>query len=660
MRRRDFVKGSLAGLAALNLPRKLPQSAPYISNSALSRRVIVLGMDGVDPVLLKRFVAEGGMPNFERFMREGHSGEMQTTMPPHSPVAWSSFITGLNPGGHGIFDFVHRDVKSFEPYMSTSRSYDAERTFSVGKYKIPLGSGRVELLRKAPAFWNTLASHGIESNVFQVPADFPAEPGGARTISGMGTPDLLGTYGTFTLFSDVPIAGSEHMSGGRVERVRLRDHAFKATLNGPPNSLRADRAITKVPIEVVRDPSSEVARIRIGAHELILKQGEWSEWLPISFELLPMFASLAGMVRLYLQQVHPDFRLYVTPINVDPLDPALPICTPGSFSREVSQVVGRFHTQGFPTDNKALSTGVFSDEEFLVHAHHILDEQIATLEYQLSNFKEGFLFHYFSSIDQNSHMMWRTMDPSHPQYRPDASDEVKGALKRFYQRMDDALGRVLPLVDNRTSLFVMSDHGFTTFTRELNLNTWLFENGFLALKNPESFEQGEFFDQVDWSKTKAFGLGINGLYLNLKDRERYGSLDPKQADTVKTEIQQKLGSLRDPQNGKPMITSVYDARAIYHGAHLDLGPDLVVGYQSGFRVSDESVLGGFPREVVRDRTDKWSADHCLDPMVVPGVVVSNRAITAPQVGLWDMAPTILKAFGLEPESKLDGKVVFDV
>ena len=410
----------------------------------------------------------------------------------------------------------------------------------------------------------------------------------------------------------------------------------------------------------MRDPQSEVARIRIGPHEIVLKQGEWSEWLPISFELMPMFASLAGMVRLYLQQVHPDFRLYVTPINVDPLDPALPICTPNSFSREVSQVVGRFHTQGFPTDNKALSTGVFSDEEFLVHAHHILDEQIATLDYQLSNFQEGFLFHYFSSIDQNSHMMWRTMDPSHPQYRPDASAEVKGALKRFYQRMDDALGRTLPLVDSRTALFVMSDHGFATFTRELNLNTWLFENGFLALKNPGSFEQGEFFDQVDWSKTKAFGLGINGLYLNLKDRERYGSLDPDKASAVKTEIQQKLGALRDPQNGKNMITSVYDAREIYHGAHVDVGPDLVVGYQAGFRVSDESVLGGFPKEVVRDRVDKWSADHCMDPLVVPGVVVSNRAITSPQVGLWDMAPTILKAFGLEPKTQLDGKVVFDV
>lgn len=660
MRRRDFVKGSLAGLAAINLPRALPSRAPYLANNNLSKKVIVLGMDGVDPKLLRRFIAEGSMPNFESFIKSGHIGDMQTTMPPHSPVAWSSFITGLNPGGHGIFDFVHRDVKTFEPYMSTSRSYDAEHTVSLGKYQIPLGSGRVELLRQAPAFWSTLGRHGVESNVFQVPADFPAEPSDARSMSGMGTPDLLGTYGTFTLFSDTPVAGSETMSGGRVERVRLREHAFKASLNGPPNSLRNDRAITQVPIEVVRDPSAAIARIKIAGHEIILKQGEWSEWLPISFELIPMFSSLTGMVRLYMQQVHPDFKLYVSPINVDPMDPALPICTPSGFSKEVSQVVGRFHTQGFPTDNKALSTGVFSDEEFLVHAHHILDEQMKTLEYQLQNFHEGFLFHYFSSIDQNSHMLWRTMDPTHPQYLPDASPEVKGAVKGFYKRMDDALGRVLGLVDNRTSLFVMSDHGFTTFTRELNLNTWLFENGFLALKNPGSFEQGEFFDQVDWSKTKAFGLGINGLYLNLKDRERYGSLDPNQAAAVKAEIQGKLGALRDPANGAQVVTSVYDAREIYHGAHVDIGPDLVVGYRAGYRVSDESVLGGFPKEVVRDRTDKWSADHCMDPLVVPGVVVSNKAITAEQVGLWDMAPTILKAFGIEPETKLDGKVVFDV
>ncbi len=657
--RRRFLKNAAKTSAAMALMPALEHlpRAPHIRSSKIQDKVMILGMDGMDPNLVRRFMAEGRLPHFKKLMELGKFGELQTTMPPHSPVAWSSFITGCNPGGHGIFDFIHRDPKSFSPYLSTSRSFDASKSMNIGKWSIPLGSGSMELMRKGPAFWSILEEHDIPSSILQIPANFPVTTDKVRALSGMGTPDLLGGYGTFTYYSDTPVPGSETMTGGRVVGVRLMDHRVKTKLSGPKNSFRSDPTDSIVEFQIDRDSREKTLRIRIQNHDIILRQGEWSEWLPLSFELVPMFASVGGMVRFFAKEIHPNFKLYATPINIDPMEPTLPICSPAGLSRELSQAVGRFYTQGFPADTKGLSTGVLSDDEYLEQALGVFDESMRLFDYELSRFDEGLFFFYFSSIDQNCHMLLRAMDPSHPLYNPAASEKVKLAVRDLYDKMDQALELALTKVDNHTTLFALSDHGFSKFTREFNLSTWLVENGFTVLKDPSRLGEGDFYKYVDWSKTKAYALGINGLYLNLRDREKNGSLDPDQADEVKREIQAKLPTVRDPANGNPIITNVYDPYKIYSGPFVSLAPDLVVGYHGGYRSSDESVLGKFPKEVVTDRTDKWSADHCMDPAVVPGILLSNKTWSAERPGLWDMAPTILRLFGLPDCKEMDGKSI---
>lgn len=662
--RRAFLGGSTkyaAGLAALSaVPvdvKKLlppaPRKAPYLSNPKIANKVLILGMDGMDPGLIRRFVSEGYMPNFKKLMASGQFGELQTTMPPHSPVAWSSFITGCNPGGHGIYDFIHRDPASFTPYMSTSRSFDSAKELTVGPWSIPLSPGRVDLMRKGPAFWNVLAGQDIPSTIVQIPANFPVAESPVHALSGMGTPDLLGSYGTCTYITDSPVENESDMTT-QVVKVTPINHVIKATLEGPKNSLRADRAPSSIELTIKRDPFEPVVKISVQGHEIVLKQGEWSEWIPLSFPLMPMFASVGGMIRIFVKEVHPRFKMYISPINVDPMEPSLPICSPASYSRELTEAVGRFYTQGFPADTKALAEGVLSDDDYLTQGHIVLDESMNLFDYELSRFKEGVFFFYFSSIDQNCHMMLRTMDPTHPLYKPDASDAVKSAVRGFYQRMDVALGRALEKIDSKTVVYAMSDHGFAPFTREFNLNTWLYEQGYLALTDDSKVGKGEFFQHVDWSRTKAYGLGINGLYVNMQGRDKNGIVNPEESLALKQEISQKLNLVRDPKNNAPVITSAYDAQKIYSGPFVELAPDIIVGYQRGYRSSDETVLGKIPQGLVTDRTNLWSADHCMDPGVVPGMLLSNKGWKHPKPGLWDMAPTIISAFGMPVPKEMDG------
>ncbi|MBN1467042.1 alkaline phosphatase family protein, partial [candidate division KSB1 bacterium] len=404
-----------------------------------------------------------------------------------------------------------------------------------------------------------------------------------------------------------------------------------------------------------RDPREPIVKITIQNLDIVLKQGEWSEWIPLSFALLPHFAAVHGMVRIYVQQVHPHFRLYLSPINIDPTDSELPIANPAGYSRELSDAIGRFYTQGFPEDTKALSHGIFTSEEFLQQSKYVLQERLKAYDYELNRFDKGLFFFYFSSLDQNSHVLLRTMDPGHPLYEPDASPDVKDAVYYFYQKMDDVLRQTLAKMDSRSSLIILSDHGFAPFTREFHLSTWLVDNGFTVVTDADKMFDSTFYDYVDWSKTKAFAMGLNSIYINLVGREKYGAIDPKEADKVKAELIARLEQVRDPATGRKVLVRAHDARQIYRGAQLASAPDIILGYAKDYRISDEAALGGFPRGTFGDRLDKWSADHCMDPSVVPGVFLFDRDINNSHPAIWDLAPTIIKSFGLQSPDDMDGK-----
>lgn len=657
--RRQALKITGSGIAALAASTAF--GTPIFSSTKhqyRGKKVLLLGIDGMDPQLLRQLVSEGRMPTFAKLIQKGYFRELRTTLPPQSPVAWSSFITGANPGKHGIYDFVARDPTTFTPYLSTSRTFSAKNSIKLGSWQIPLRSAQVKLMRRGVPFWSALEQHDIPTVLDQLPANFPVEQSKTKALSGMGTPDVLGSYGTSTVFSEATIPDSDSFTGTRVVPIKCIDNVVKTKLTGPANSFHTDGAASEVDVEIYRDPWDQSARIVIGGQKFDLKAGEWSKWIPIKFSLIPVVASVRGMVKAYLQSAHPHLKLYLSPINIDPFDPALPISSPENYSYDLAKKLGRFYTQGFPEDTKALSNNIFSDDEFFKQAKIVLEERRAAFNYQLDNFKEGVLFFYFSSVDQCSHMLWRAMHPEHHLYPKEGTQEVHNALTYLYQQMDDVLRQTLDRIDSNTSLLILSDHGFAPFEREINLSTWLANEGFTAFTDPSMIHKTDLYQHVDWKRTKAYVLGINSIYLNLKGREKFGSLNSSEAEAVKNDIIQKLLKIRDPKNGAPVVLSAYDSKKVYWGPEAVNSPDIIVGYHRGYRISDEAVLGKFPKGIVVDRQNKWSADHCMDPSLVPGVLLANKEITAPSPALWDLAPTVLSEFGITAPVEMDGKSVF--
>ncbi len=628
------------------------------SAEATTKKVLVLGFDGMDPKILKNLVEEGKLPNFELLMEIGDFKPLATSIPPQSPVAWANFITGMNPGGHGLFDFIHRDPNTMIPYLSTTKTESADKTISIGSWIIPLSSGKVTLLRQGSAFWEYLGKKGIPTTIFRVPANFPPAQADMQIyqLSGMGTPDIQGTYGTFSYYTDEELDDQdEDISGGKVFPVRVEASKFQAKLFGPKNTLQKDNPQTFVDFTVFVDPENAVAKVMLPGRQIMLKQGEWSDWVKVDFEIIPFLQSVSGIARFYLKEVRPNFKMYVTPVNIDPSSPALPISTPEDYSEELAREIGPFYTQGIPEDSKALSENVLDDGEFLQQANIVLGEELKMFDYELSRFKSGLLFFYFGRTDQLAHMFWRTMDPNHPAYDP--TSKYRGLIEQTYIEMDGVLGKALKKLDEHTTLIVISDHGFAPFYRAFNLNTWLKNEGYASLTDES---EGNLFLNVDWGKTQAYGAGFNGLYLNLSEREKQGIVQPWEKEVLLEEISKKLLAIRDPKTGEQVISRVYKADEVYNGPYVKDAPDLLVGYNSGYRASWETVLGKFPKELLRDNTEKWSGDHLMEAELVPGILLSNKEIKSEHPALYDIAPTILAEFGIPKGEGMIGNDVFTV
>ena len=634
-------------------------SCHHARNGAVgSRKLIILGIDGLDPDLLTKFMAEGKMPNFARLAEQGSFRRLTTSIPPQSPVAWSNLITGMNAGGHGIFDFIHRDPKTFQLYFSTSRVEGPKHSFHVGSWVIPLGSGSAEQLRHGKAFWEILDEHRVPNYVYRIPANFPPIAAKGKTLSGMGTPDLRGTYGTFTFYTDDPTAAVGAVEGGEVVQVEVNNNRVATNLIGPDNTFRRNSSPATEPFTVDVDPLEPVARIGVEDQQFVLKEGEWSGWVPVEFQLMPLIGNVRGICRFYLKQTHPRFQLYVSPINIDPSNPALPISTPTGYSRDLAKQIGEFHTQGIAEDTKALTAGVLDDKEYLEQARTVLAEHRRAFDVEFPKFHQGLFFFYFSSLDLNAHMMWRLTDPQHPAYDAALAAQYGSSLEEFYEQIDQVLGEVMPRVDDSTTLLVLSDHGFAPFRRSFNLNTWLLNNGYVTRKADANGDSSEPFADVDWGRTRAYGLGINGLYLNVRGRERDGTVDPAQADALLREIRQKLLEVRDPKDGSQVITRIDLASEAYQGPYAHAGPDALVGYNRGYRSGWKTILGAFPADVLEDNANAWSGDHCMDFTKVPGVLLSNRKIDAQTPALTDIAPTILSEFGIAKTKDMMGQSVF--
>jgi hypothetical protein len=532
------------------------------------------------------------------------------------------------------------------PYLSTSRT-EPGRAIDLGPWHIPLGAGKVVLLRRGAAFWETLERHGIETTIVRAPANFPPSGTATHELCGMGTPDLLGTYGIFTLYTTDASGYAEiDPSGGRIVVGERIDGVFRSALRGPDNPMR--RAATGLTAEfaVYEDPAQPLAKLVVGDESRLLEQGEWTDWVPVSFRFAPARA-LHGMCRFYLQQLRPTLKLYASPINLDPMQPALPISRPPDWAAKLATATGRFYTAGMPEDTKAYSAGVFGPDEFLAQARLAADEHVRQYRYILDHFHSGLLFQYFGTTDLVSHMMWRSLDPGHPAYDAGRDARFADVIPSVYADMDAIVGYTLAHVDPATTIVVMSDHGFTSWRRVFHLNAWLMQEGYLAARDPHLAADAGMLSNIDWEHTRAYGLGLNGLYVNLRGRERWGIVAPESRPALLDEIAAKLLATRDPATGAPAVTRADRSdRAYSSRGALDVGPDLIVGYAKGTRCADPSALGTLSDTVFSDNTAAWSGDHCMDYTTVPGILLANRPLARPAATLTELGASILAEFGV--------------
>jgi predicted AlkP superfamily phosphohydrolase/phosphomutase len=613
----------------------------------LPKKVIVIGLDGLEPTIVESMLERGELPNLAKVRQNGSYRRLQTTYPAQTPVAWSSFATGTNPGGHGIFDFISRDPLTYQPDAALSRF---ERPKSV------LAQSRVVNQRKGVPLWQALTKAGIPSVVLRCPCTFPPEALNGKMLAGVGVPDLRGSQSKGTFYTqDRTVTAQEH------EQLLFLDSGpeIVSQVIGPRNTRQNPPTDTTCEIKVRVDKPGRKLLIQTGGTPAGIEVAEksWSEWVRFRFKF-SMLQSVTGIARFYVRQLEPHLEFYVSAINFDPAAPMFPVSSPNEYAKELSEKVGLFSTLGMAEDHNGLNNGRLDEAAYLAQCELILQERERVMRLELDRFTEGFFFTLFDTPDRVQHMMWRFLDREHPSYQPDIAREWEHQVEEHYQRCDRLLSSVLEHVDENTLLIVLSDHGFGSFRRAFDTNTWLCENGLLALRNGRkpAADMGEGFTSVDWSKTYAYAVGLGGIYLNFKGREGAGILDEgTEAERVRKAIQSGLSELPDKQTHRPAIRGVSRREEIYSGEFAGAAPDLLVNFHRGFRVSWQSAVGGFADNLIEDNTRRWSGDHIVDPESVPGILFMNRFASQNHARIIDLAPTILSYLEVGRPDTMEGK-----
>jgi predicted AlkP superfamily phosphohydrolase/phosphomutase len=612
------------------------------------KKLIFLGLDGLDPGLTERFLEAGKLPNLAKLGEMGGFKRLRTTFPSLSPVAWSTFATGVSPAKHNIFDFLNRNLKTYVPELAAARVNKPRRILKLGRFRIPLSRPYVELRRKSQPFWKLLGEQQVGCTIIRVPITFPPDKFNGRLLSAMCTPDLKGTQGSFTQLT-TRIQKAEFESGSRYPLTRSGS-VLSGMLDGPDNTLLEGAGPMQVPIRITQK-SKTAAVLEIDGERFDLTVGEYTPWVKLTFKA-GLGIKVTGIARFMVTEMEPEFSVYVSPIQIDPEKPALPISHPSYYAVYLAKLLGTYSTLGMAEDTWALNEGVIDEQGFLDQAYLLMAERESMFMNALEKTKRGVVACVFDTSDRVQHMFYRHFEHGNKNWGH--------VIEELYQRMDTLVGKALEYVDDHTVLFVLSDHGFCSFRRGIDLNAWLVENGYMTLKDGAK-ESGRYFQGVDWSKTKAYTLGLGGLYLNLKGREAEGLVTPgAEAEALKKELIAKLNGLRDEEKGEVAIRKVYAANSLYRGPYLKEAPDLIVGYNEGYRTSWDAAVGKVTDRVFSDNEKAWSGDHCVDPLLVPGVLFCNRKIEAESPGIEDLAPTALNLFGVNAPAWMEGKPVLQV
>jgi len=625
----------------------------------LPKKVIVIGLDGLEPTIVESMLHRGELPNLARIRQMGSYSRLKTTYPAQTPVAWSSFATGTNPGGHGIFDFISRDPATYLPDAALSH-FERPKNF--------FAAPQVVNQRKGKAFWQTLSQAGVSSVVLRCPCTFPPDELNGRMIAGVGVPDLRGSQNKGTFYTQ-----DKNAQAGENEQVVTlgAGNDLNTHVIGPRNTRQSSASDTTCEIRVHGNKDARSLLIETGGTpaKIEVKEGSWSEWVRFKFKF-SMLQSVTGIARFYVRQVEPHVEFYVSAVNFDPAAPIFPISSPPAYAKDLAAEIGLFSTLGMAEDHNGLNNGRLDEAAYLAQCELVLEERERMMRFELNRFKEGLFFQLYDTPDRVQHMLWRFRDREHPNYEPDLAQNFSTLIEQHYARCDKLLTPVLDTVDETTLLLVLSDHGFNTFRRAFDTNTWLWQNQLLALKDGKKPGQhlGDGLANVDWSRTYAYATGLGGIYLNFKDRESEGILEGSEADRVRNAIQSDMPQAVDSAKNCPAIRSVLKREEIYSGPYAASAPDLLVNFRPGYRVSWQSAVGGFANSLIEDNMRRWSGDHIVDPEAVPGILFMNQnshpvAKNTTRVGhpngqfpnIIDLAPTILNYLEVPVPQVMEGK-----
>ncbi len=689
--------------------------APGAKAAGATPQLVILGFDGVDAKLTEKWMGEGKLPHLAALAQRGGYARLRPPIPAQTPVSWSTFTTGRDPGGTRIFDFLVRDPETYMPSFGVAR--ESSKPFLWGKknpfvlavagallgWLIPflllklmarraawpvavalgilVGVGgwligshwipeKVPVVinnRQGIPFWKVAGEHGVHSVVGRIPVTFPARPfANGHLLSGLGVPDVRGRIGSPSYYTSDPFfkVGADNEFSLEIVRLAKNKGTIETHIAGPPNRLfdNPPRVDAPLVLHVADDRSS--LELETCGQRATLRPGEWSPWMSLVFRFNPI-VSIHGMARFRLVELDPEIKLYLSSIQFDPehLPTGFLISAPAGWAADLKREVGPFKTAGWAVDTWGVSEKVVGEDIFLED----VDQTVTAFRKLLEHFLDGderLLVHYFEFTDRVGHILFRFMDPTHPYYDPDRAAKYQKAFMESYQKMDDIVGEVQSRLGPESTLIVLSDHGFSSWRRSFNINTWLARNGYLALTGGEGkvqdletlFDRGQFWPNVDWSRSRAYHLGLGGLFINLRGREAQGIVAPgREYEELRRELAAKLEALVDPETGVHPVRKVYLREEIYSSFDPSIVPDLIVTTEEGYRISWQSALGGMPKDLFVDNARPWSGDHCtLNPDVVPGVLFANRPLKRQLVDMVDVYPTILALLDEQPPEKVQG------
>jgi predicted AlkP superfamily phosphohydrolase/phosphomutase len=467
--------------------------------------------------------------------------------------------------------------------------------------------------RRGSAFWTLAGQAGVRSSVLAVPMTFPPEsvPNG-EMLSGWPTPDLRDTPGQYTFFStDTPIRDDGRtVGGGMRHRLTFTAGVAQTTITGPHEA--------RVPVSIFWNREGKSATLDLDGTSIRLEEGEWSKWVPIDFDR-SWFARKHGMIEFCLVHAGTGFALYASPIHWKPDHPPAPLSSPESLSSDLYERVGAFRTLGWAEATSALDDGVIDEKAFMDDVYRAFDDRAQIILQRLDTNKWDLLVGEVDSLDRVQHVMWRLMDPAHPAYDRAAAARFSDVIAQFYRRCDDLLGEVVTHAGADATIVMLSVYGEHGVTQTFDLNRWLSE------------------ERLPGTATAA----PNGAI----------TLDAT-ARSVEDHIVARLKALLDPGTKAPLISAVYKREAVYTGAASAAAPDLQVGFVPGYGIAPAPAL-------IAPNRRKWSADHAgLDYRSVPGTLLSSRPTTTDSPRVIDIAPTVLRYFGVPIPNEIDGTPLF--